>query len=278
MEILIYIIIGFVIWWFVKKFLNQFKIIKHGELVLFSGGVKTGKTSVALATAYSYYRKTKRKIKFRNFFRKLFKKDLYEEPLFYSNIPVAFPYVQLTEDLLLRKKRFRFGSVIFCDEASLFADSQLIKDMDINERLLLFNKLISHELHGGMLCYNSQQIADVHYSIKRSVSQYFYVHHLTKWVPFFLIAYVQECKYSEDNSSINVNTGDLEDTLKKVIIRKSIWKKFDCYCHSSSTDDLEIEETIIENDKNTKNLKVSELVSFRNFKSLKGEEIEKKNN
>lgn len=131
------------------------------------------------------------------------------------------PYVPLTDDLLLRKKRFVYGSVVYCQEASLVADSQLIRDMDINQLLLLFNKLFGHETKGGILIYDTQTISDLHYSIKRSLSEYFYIHRLVKWIPFFLIAYVQENRYSEDGSIITTINGDVEDSgLKKVIIPK----------------------------------------------------------
>ena len=79
-------------------------------------------------------------------------------PLIYSNVPLAMPYVPLTDDLLLRKKRFVYGSVIYVQEASLVADSQLIRDMDVNERLMLFNKLIGHETKGGVIIYDTQCI------------------------------------------------------------------------------------------------------------------------
>ena len=107
------------------------------------------------------------------------------EPLLECSKVDAKSYVKITEDLLLRKVRPRFGSVIFIDEASLVADSQLIKDMELNETLLLFNKLIGHETKGGCVIYDTQCISDVHFSIKRSLSEYFYIHHLTKWTPFF---------------------------------------------------------------------------------------------
>lgn len=256
--LLLYALLIFGVLFFVRKILNKFKTPKIGSLALFDGGVKVGKTTVAVATALSEYRRVHRRWKIWKFFDKIFcfKKKI-EEPLLYSNIPLAVPYVPLTDELLLRLKRFRFGSIIFVDEASLVADSQLLKDKDINERLLLFNKLIGHETHGGCIIYNSQSIGDLHYSIKRCLSEFIYVHHMVKWIPFFLIAYVREDRYSE--SVINVNASDVEDTLKKVIMRKSVWKKFDSYAFSSLTDNLPVEDNIIK----TKDLKVREMVSFR---------------
>lgn len=276
MKYLIWFILIAVALFFVNRFLRKFKVCKIGSLAMVTGGVKCGKSTLSVAIVLSEYKSRVRKIKFQNFFRKIFHKPLKELPLIYSNVPLACPYVQLTEDLLLRKKRFVYGSVIYCQEASLVADSQLIRDMDINQRLLLFNKLIGHETKGGCLVYDSQSTSDVHYTIKRSLSNYIYIHHLTKWVPFFLIAHVEENRYSDDNSVINVQDKDIEDKLKKVIIPKRTWKYFDCYCYSCLTDDLPVENTIIKNNLQTQDLKARKILSFR--KNIGGVKNEKENN
>ena len=239
--------------------MNKFKVPKIGSMALFSGGVKCGKTTLAVATALSEYRARCRKVKRVNFFRKIFKKPLLEMPLLYSNIPLSVPYVPVTEDLLLRKKRFAYNCVVYIGEASLVADSQMVANMVLNERLLLFNKLIGHETKGGCLIYDTQCVSDCHYSIKRCLSEYIYVHHLVKWIPFFLIAYVQECRYSDDNSTITAQSEDVENTLRKVIFRKKVWKTFDCYCYSSFTDDLPVEDKVV----NATTLKAGNIVSFR---------------
>lgn len=277
MKYLIWFILIAVALFFVNRFLSKFKVCKIGSLAMVNGGVKCGKSTFSVYLAVIQEHKSRvRKTKFMNFFRKLFHKPLKELPLIYSNVPLACPYVQLTDDLLLRKKRFVYGSVIYCQEASLVADSQLIRDMDINQRLLLFNKLIGHETKGGVLIYDTQSIADVHYSIKRCLSNYFYIHHLTKWVPFFLIAHVEENRYSDDNSVVNVQDKDVEDKLKKVIIPKRVWKYFDCYCYSCLTDDLPVENTIIKNNLQTQDLKARKILSFR--KNIGGVKNEKENN
>ena len=274
---------GYLLWFiliaialfFIAKFMKQFKVAKIGSLCLVNGGVKCGKSTLSVSIVRSEYKSRVRKTKFMNFFRKLFHKPLKELPLLYSNVPLACPYVPLTDDLLLRKKRFVYGSVIYCQEASLVADSQLIRDMDINQRLLLFNKLIGHETKGGVIVYDTQCISDLHYSIKRCLSNYIYVHHLVKWIPFFLIAYVEENRYSDDNSVVNVQDKDVEEKLKKVFISKRNWKYFDCYCYSVLTDDLPVEKTLVDNNLQTQDLKARKILSFR--KSISEVQNEKKN-
>ena len=164
----------------------------------------------------------------------------------------------LTEELLLREVRFAYKSVIWVDEASILADSMTYKDLDLNDRLLLFNKLIAHETHGGTIVYNSQSIGDLHYAIKRCLSETFYVHSTFKWIPFFLLVTVREERYSEDGTIVNSYNDDLEESLKRVIVPKSVWKKFDCYAYSSMTDDKPVYEKV----ETATDLKADYLCSF----------------
>lgn len=253
---------------------HRFKVPDVGSLAIVTGGVKCGKSTFAIHLAYTNYKRILRRWYIRSFFRKIFgiekKKGKLEKPLFYSNIPLRIPYVPLTDNLLFRKERFTFGSVIYCGEVSLVADSRMFNDADLNERLLLFNKLIGHETHGGILVYDTHSIADCHYSLKRCVSEYFYIHHLNKWLPFFMTAEVIENRYSEDNSVVAVDTEDVELHTRKVLMSKSIWKKFDSYCYSSFTDTKPVANTVIKLSKDC-SLKAENIVSFREYKHLYGD-------
>lgn len=276
MSSIIYILIFGVLFFILYKIISKFKVPKIGSFALITGGVKCGKSTFSVAIVKSEHRSRVRKVKFKNFFRKLFKKPLQELPLIYSNVPLACPYVPLTDDLLMRKERFVYGSVIYVQEASLVADSQLIKDKDINEQLLLFNKLIGHESKGGCIIYDTQSVSDNHYSIKRCLSEYIYIHHLTKWLPFFLIAHVEENRYSDDGTIITTQDKDVELKLRKVLIPKKTWKYFDCYCYSCLTDNLPVNKTVINNNLQVKDLKARNIISFRpNFRKV-GVQNEKK--
>lgn len=265
MKFLILLLIVGVLIFFLYKLYSKFKFPKIPSMALITGGVKVGKSTFAVGLAVKEYKRVHRRWKIRKFFQKLFGKPISEEPLLYSNIPLTVPYVPLTKDLILRRKRFRYGSIIYVCEASLMADSTLIKDMTLNDRLLLFNKLIGHETKGGAIIYDTQSIADCHYSVKRCLSDYIYIHHLTKWIPFFLIAHVIENRYSEDGSVIGVDTQDVELTTRKVIIRKSTWKKFDSYCYSVFTDNKPVEDSVIYAEKD---LKAYDVISFRDRPEL----------
>lgn len=273
MSILIWIILIFVVMFFVGRFAKKYKVPKLNSLVMVTGGVKCGKSTLSVHMAIKTHKKNVRKTKIRNFFARLLNKEQKELPLLYSNVPLKCDYVPVTRDMLLRKERFVYGSVVYLQEASLVADSQLIKDKQINNDLLLFFKLFGHESKGGTCILDTQQIADVHYSIKRSLSEYYYVHHLTK-LPFFLIAHVIESRYSDDGTIVNTENEDVENKLRKVIFSKRVWKKFDCYSYSVLTDSLPVQSEVVEGQQ-LEDLKAREIISFRpefSKRSVKNEE------
>lgn len=247
-------------------FLKLRKVPKCGSLTLITGGVKTGKSTLSIHLALRMYRKAKFRWRAYMILRKVLRfLPIREKPLFYSNVPIAgIDFVEVTDDLLLREKRFAYRSVVYIQEASLVADSQLFRDKDTNERLLYFNKLIGHETRGGSIIYDTQCIQDCHYAIKRSVSSYFWIHHNVK-VPFFVLVYVREMFYSEDGSGVNVFNEDVEQTLLRIVIPKSIWKRFDAYCYSKMTDNLLVEKTthFIPKRKFTMSMKSKRAISLR---------------
>lgn len=263
--ILLVLVAVLVLYIYVRR---KFKMPKVGSLALVTGGVKAGKSTLSVALSIGNHKLVHRRWSIRKFFCKMFRRSIPEEPLLYSNIPLGVPYVELTEDLLMRRARFHYGSVIYISEATLVADNNTFRDMESNERVMFFNKLIGHETRGGLLIYDTQAIGDLPAVTRRCLGQYFYVHHIAKWLPFFLVAYVRESRYSEDGSVVSVDAADTEETLKRVLIRKSVWKKFDCYCYSVLTDDLPVVDTVIKLDKKS-DLSAKKIVSFKKYRSLK---------
>lgn len=255
---------------------RKFKKPKISCMALVTGGVKAGKSTFSCALALSKYKSQVRKVRLANFFRRIFRKELLEKPLLYSNVPLKCEYVPLTDDLLLRKQRFVYRSVIYAQEASLIADSQLIKNLDINQRLLLFNKLIGHETKGGYLIYDTQCINDNHYSVKRCISEYFYIHDTVKWIPFILLCHVRELRYSDDGQEINIYEGDVEESMRTVLISKRIWKMFDAYCYSVLTDHLPVATDVVEG-RELSDLKARKIVSFRKYKNGGSADVKQNN-
>ena len=224
---------------------SHFKRLHLDNLTLITGGVKTGKTALAVNLAMKDYRKRLLRYKVRSFFQKLFKKPIDERPLIYSNIPLSCDYSPFTLDIALRKKRVAYGSVVLISESALFACSMDIKDKNINQQLTLFYKLFGHESHGGSLYIETQDLNDNHYSARRSMSKYLWIQRTIK-VPFFVACKVRELAYQDNLGTVtNSFDSDVEDSTRWIIYSKKTWKKYDRFTYSILTDDLPKSNLII---------------------------------
>ena len=139
---------------------------------------------------------------------------------------------------------------------------------EVCERMNEFFKLFRHQTKGGYLIINSQSTSDLNYTLKSVLSDYFYIHHKTnRFVPFICAMKVQECRYSRDNSSLNVNINDVEENLKTLVMLKKWFKYYDTYCHSIFTDSLPVYSDVLFKDKKD-SLKSDILVSYKDLTYL----------
>lgn len=269
--IIIVVIVSFLLFIYFKFF----KIPKLKNVIFIDGGLGCGKSFYSISLAIKLHKKALRKwyfqkyiCKFLGLFSKKYKNKEIEKPLLYSNIKLKnYDHVILTKELLIRDMRFNYKSVVLIDEFSLFADQQLYKNQDLNEKLQLFFKLFRHESKGGYMVVNSQSINDCHYSFKYILNDYFYIHHRVK-LPFISLLAIRENLYSADNGNvINSSNEDVESTLKKVIVLNKYYNKYDTFTYSIFTDKLESDNRLVKFIKNDE-LKADKLISFRDYKYL----------
>lgn len=248
----------------------KLKDLNYGNLTLITGGVKVGKTMFSVYLVKRQYRRQLRK--WRRACRKCKRHYLNfpEKPLIYSNMPlkVKWGYSPITEDHVLQKARFRYGSVIYFNEITFIAGSKDIKDDDINDTLLRFYKLIAHETRGGYCFVDTQAIQDAHFALKRSLSTYYML--IKKiWLPFFNIVFLRENIFVDGENTVAIDTQvDPQDTPltggKKLYVRllpHSLWKNYDQYAYSYFTDSLPLQDKLLKPGKD--DLKVKHLIRLK---------------
>ena len=220
---------------------KNFKSLRTSSVALVTGGVKTGKSLCTTYLAQKDYRS--RWLKWW-ILTHIFKKKI-EEPLFYTNCYQSFGFIwrKLNKNVvfialnqLMRDYRFNYKSVIYIQEASLLADNMDYNNVIRNIELSLFNKLIAHETRGGAIYYDTQSVLDVHYSIKRVCSTYWFIQKsINLWL--FRVLYVREMINQENGTNNFVD--DVDTTTRKVLIFRWWYKHYDRYEYSYLTDDLE---------------------------------------
>ena len=219
------------------------------------------------------YRQQMLKYRTKCFINFITRKPKPEKPLIYSNMPIGRAgkdsYVPLTVDLLKRNQRFRYGSVVYFNEASFIAGSKDIRDEELNDILLQLFKLCAHETHGGYFILDTQSPMDIHYTIKRSLSTYYYIYRRTNF-PFkiFSILWLREQMLVDGEHSQAIDNTDPDDSKHNgnkplyacFIMNRRWWKRYDQYAYSVLTDHLPVADKEV---KVTKNKKVTGLVRIK---------------
>lgn len=249
---LILVILAIVLYVMYRK---NFKHLTTNCIALFTGAPKTVKDGLCCKESMHDYRHKHRIWRIRTFFQKLFKKELDEEPLFYTNAVCSFKSLKakkphkldkniraITQDLLLRRKRFNYKSVMWITEASLFADNMFYNDQDKNVQLALFCKLFGHETKGGSCYLSTQNTQDLHYAFKRVCCNFYFNQKKVNFLNLFCIVYTREM-ISNDLGANNF-TDDLDTTTRKVLVPFWVFKRYNPYQFSVLTDDLDKENTL----------------------------------
>lgn len=243
-----WLIVLFIVCLLLYVYYKHFRKPKLGTFTMVTGGVKSGKSTSSVACSVRDFHRRCRRTKIKNYFRKCFNKPLLDMPLYYCNVPIVTKYgcVPITKGLLLRKERFRYGSVIYFQEASFLAGSTDYGVESVDDAIKLLCKLIGHETKGGSLYVDTQAVCDLHNAFRRSCSMELYIFQTYK-IPIlpFLIIWYKQLYYNEDGVMVNVNVGNADDDLRKMLVSSKVWKRFDCYCYSVMTDDLPVNENVI---------------------------------
>lgn len=246
--------------------------VRHGDLSLVTGGVKTGKTHLSVAMVVHDYNRALWRWRIACIKAYLRFEPLPEKPLIYSNMPIGRSgdtYVPLDIDVITGVSRFRYGSVIYYNEASLIAGSKDIRDEDLNDRLLQFFKLCAHETRGGRVILDTQSPHDVHYTIKRSLSTYLEIWKAVK-LPFVTLMWVRENKLTDGERTESMTADGKDYTAFRSfgqlfdfhVVSHKWWRYYDRYAYSALTDHLPVSDTCVTVGKSRK---VSELVRCRDI-------------
>ena len=256
------------------------KKMSFDSIVMINGCVGSGKSLLSVKIACSSINKAhgiwwRRTHIYSKIFRKM-KNE--EEPLLYSNIPVKSKfYVPLDNDILRRKKRMNYHSVMLIDESSLIATSLDYKDKDLSEDLSLFLKLVRHSVRGSYrnllgsypnVVINTQSKNDNHYAFDRCINQVLF---LTKSmnIPFFKVVWCRDLLLID--SVQNEFDDDIKESLatRWYLIPKKFFKKYDSFAYEFLTRDKEVVNQI-EDYKNViiKGIEKFYIPSFHNWKEI----------
>lgn len=225
--LILLLILGIVLW----KVLRSYRLRTHDTIVAFTGGLGSGKSLLSVQTAIKLLKKQRRKVKWKNKFRK--KNNRKPEPLLYSSIPVKISRVEkaviLTERHLLLEDKLVEGSVIFLDEIGSFC-SQFdfkAKNADVFDEFVRFFR---HYTKGGYFVCNDQCSENIVLQVRRRINTVYNLMGFRRWFGIFYTVKVRNISISEEIKTIE--TEDREDNMTSLFGILPLYRRYDTYCYA----------------------------------------------
>lgn len=209
--------------------------IHYDTVILFTGGLGSGKSLVSSQLAYRLLKRNRLKVWWYNI--KPWHRVKKPKPLMYSSIPFRISRkewaTQLTASHMLMTAHITPMSVVFVDEISLFLDQMTIK-FPASENVEEFATLFRHYTKGGYLVMNTQNSNKVNFHFRYCVNEALNLMHFKKWLPFLPLFYtvkVRNISLADDIKTIE--EGNKEDNMSTLFGLMPIFcKRYDTYCFS----------------------------------------------
>lgn len=234
MIFIIFILLAFVIYKFIKPYFQQYDTI-----LLYTGGLGSGKSLVSSQMALRLLRKNRSKVFWHNFFHP---RDKWAKPQLYSNIAFRISRkewaYELTPGHMLMETAIVPGSVLYVDEICIFLDQFAVKlpAFDaIEEWATLFRHYSSGGYLGGYMVMNTQNSNKVNFHFRYCVNSALNLSYFKKWLPFkwlwlFCTVKVRNISLADDIKKIE--EGNREESLSTLFIWRPFFKHYDTYTYS----------------------------------------------
>lgn len=210
-------------------------IIHYDTVILFTGGLGSGKSLVSSSIALKLLKKNRFKVWWYNI--KPWHRKKKPKPLLYSSIPFRISRkewaTQLTASHMLMTAQISPMSVVFVDEISLFLDQMTIK-FPASDNVEEFATLFRHYTKGGYLVMNTQNSNKVNFHFRYCVNEALNLMHFKKWLPFLPLFYtvrVRNISLADDIKTIEHD--NKEDNMRLLFGFMPLFRRhYDTYCFS----------------------------------------------
>lgn len=218
--------------WVIWKFVKSYRFNTHDTVVSFTGGLGSGKTFMSVDVAIKLLRRNRKKVKWKNRFRKLMFKKPLPKPMLYSSIPVRISRkemaLELTERHLLLQDKIPQGSIVLLDEIGAFC-SQFdfkAKNADIFDEFVRFFRQYTK---GGYLVCNDQCSENIVLQVRRRLNTVYNLMGFRKWFWIFYTVKVRNITVSEEIKTVEEQ--HTEDSMTTKFGIMPLWRRYDTYCY-----------------------------------------------
>ena len=278
MSIFIILLVIIIVLFILLKVVKNYAKISYNQVLGIFGGVKSGKTLLAVKTALKqfkisqkYWQRKKRKTVYYNIFitllnkfkkKKLSLKEIPLTPQFYSNIPIRVNKkygmsLKVSKEILLLKEKIPNGSIMLLDEFGTIASQYGYTEEQIRTDVSEFVRFYGHYTkQKGLLIVIDQSTDRILKEVRVSLGA---IYETSEFSKIGFIGKQKIIKYQ--------NTIQTEYAVQKEQIKNKYYlllkKNYDPYCYSERVNNLNYTKAVESNN----NLKENELLRLDNLKS-----------
>lgn len=278
MTMIIILLVLILVLFIFLKVIKSYAKISYNQVLGIFGGVKSGKTLLAVKTALKqfkisqkYWQRKKRKVVYYNILitlfnkfrkKKLALKELPLTPQFYSNIPIRVNKkygmsLKVSKEILLLKEKIPNGSIMLLDEFGTIASQYGYTEEQIRTDISEFVRFYGHYTkQKGLLIVIDQSTDRILKEVRVSLGA---IYETSEFSKFGFIGKQKIIKYQ--------NTIQTEYAVQKEQIKNKYYllfkKNYDPYCYSERVNSLNYTKAVESNE----NLKENELLRLDNLKS-----------
>lgn len=216
-------------------------IQKHDTVILYTGGLGSGKSLISSSMALRLLRKNRAIVKWHNFFHPFSK---WERPELYSNIAFKVKKnewaLKLTPEHMTLQAHIIPRSVVFVDEICLFLDQFSIK-LPASSTVEEFATLFRHYTVSGYLVMNTQNSNKVNFHFRYCVNSAINLSYFKKWLPWnplWLFSSVKVRNISLADDIKRIEEGNREDSMSTLLFFRPMMKHYDTHTYSCRYDSV----------------------------------------
>lgn len=230
-NLIFYLVVGVLITLFILYKMLKPYIIAYDTTILFCGGLGSGKTFNSVKMAVRLYKKNLTKIKIRNFFNRLFKKPIKEEPLLISNLPIKIDRKHfstiLTKDMLILNTHIPEYSVVMIDELPQLVNQFNWGLEEVKHNLNEFITFFRHYIGGYLIC-NGQAESEIVKQVRVKLNSYYWCFDFQKFWLFYRFKVIHSQITEND---VSISTEFIEDKTKFSYGIFPLFKRYDSRCY-----------------------------------------------
>jgi hypothetical protein len=223
-------VLFFIVLYMIIRIYAKYYIVQIDNTLMFTGAPGTGKTNEMVKWALKLYKMNTKAVRKHN----RWKKDKWEYPILYSNIPIRLNRsewsTELKKEHLLLTERQNLRSITVITEIGKIASQYDWNNLNVQDNLNDYISLYRQYTQGGFFLCDDQSSDNVAVNIRRRLGTVINMLHFKRWWKIYWVK-MRNISVSEDIKTVEEESA--EDNMRwRIGLLPLFFPRYDTYAFS----------------------------------------------